>query len=151
MNWPAAASSTRGLPPLGLEVDGRAVTLEAVAGRLVMRAAGPAPGVPFPGVTAVLAADALSDLVQDTQSTMGLAMTGRVKITLGSLNDWIGWEPVLRALLDGRRVHEAGDVTFVDLDGGDLDLDQTFTVDDDREVMAHFLAQAGFLHLRAGV
>lgn len=133
----------QGLPPLGLDVEGRSVTLAAAAGRLVLR-----PGVAPAGVIGVLAADALSDLVQDMQSTMGLAMTDRVKITLGTLNDWIAWEPVLRALLDGRKVHEAGDVTFVDRDGADLDLDQTFTLDDDREDMAHFLSQAGFLHIR---
>jgi hypothetical protein len=106
------------------------------------------PGVEGAGVVAALDGDALSDLVQDTVSTMGLAMTSRVKITAGSINDWIAWEPVLRALLDGRRVHEAGDVTFVDADGGALDLDRTFTIDDDRAEMAHFLEQAGFLHLR---
>ena len=80
-----------------------------------------------------------SDLVQDAQSTMGLAMTARVKLTPARLNDWIGWEPVLRALLDGRKVHETGDVTFTDLDGATLDLDRSFTIDDDREEIAHFL------------
>ena len=79
---------------------------------------------------------------------MGLTMTARVKITAGNVNDWIGWEPALRALLDGRKVHETGDVMFTALDGGELDLDRTFTIDDDREEIAHFLEQAGFLHLR---
>jgi Phytanoyl-CoA dioxygenase (PhyH) len=132
------------LPPLAFEVDGRTVTLEAHGGTLTL-----AEGRDHAGVVAVLAADALSDLLQDTASTMGLAMTSRVKVTDGSINDWIGWEPVLRALLDGRKVHETGDVTFVDLDGGDLDLDRTFTIDDDREEMRHFVEQAGFLHLRS--
>jgi len=131
------------LPPLGLETGDRAVTLEAVSGTLTLR-----PGTRTAGVVAVLTADALSDLVEDAQSTMGLAMTGRVKIVAGNINDWIGWEPVLRALLDGRKVHEPGDVTFVDLDGGELDLARTFTVDDDGEFLAHFLQEAGFLHLR---
>lgn len=131
------------LPPLGLEVDGRAATLLADAGGVDLR-----PGTETAGVTAVLAGDALSDLVQDLQSTMGLAMTSRVKITAGSINDWIGWEPALRALFDGRRVHEAGDVKFTDLDGSDLDLDRTFSIDEDRDLMANFLQQAGFLHLR---
>jgi hypothetical protein len=133
----------RELPPLGLDVDGRVATLGAATGALTLRR-----GLEAAGVVAVLAADALSDLVQDTQSTMGLAMTSRVKITTGSINDWISWEPVLRALLDGRRVHETGDVTFVDVDGGELDLDRVFTLDDDRAVMGHFLTEAGFLHLR---
>jgi hypothetical protein len=131
------------LPPLGLDIEGRAVTMAAVSDTLALR-----PGVGSAGVIATLPADALSDLIQDTQSTMGLAMTSRVKITLGSINDWIGWEPVLRALLDGRKVHESGDVKFIDLDGGELELERTFTIEDDRQLMAHFLNQAGFLHLR---
>ncbi len=131
------------LPAVGFDVAGRGVTLRESAGCLVIDE-----GIDDAGVVAELAADALSDLVQDAQSTMGLAMTSRVKITAGTINDWIGWEPPLRALLDGRRVHETGDVTFADLDGGLLDLDRSFTIDDDREEMGHFLEQAGFLHLR---
>jgi hypothetical protein len=131
------------LPPLGLEVDGRALTLRESSGVLEIDA-----GLERAGLAIELSADALSDLVQDAQSTMGLAMTSRVKIHVGNLTEWIGWEPVLRALLDGRKVHETGDVTFTDLDGGDLDLDRSFRADDDRTEMAHFLAQAGFLHLR---
>ena len=131
------------LPPLGLDVDGRAVTLKADSGRLAV-----ASGQESAGVVAVLDEGALSDLVQDVQSCMGLAMTSRLKITAGSINDWIGWEPVLRALFDGRKVHEAGDVTFADLDGDDLDLHQTFTIEDDPAVMSHFLHQAGFLHVQ---
>jgi hypothetical protein len=38
---------------------------------------------------------------------------------------------------------------FVDLDGGELDLDRSFALDEDREEMRHFLEQAGFLHLRS--
>lgn len=131
------------LPPLGFQVAGRGVTLQLANGSLGIRE-----GVDAAGVVAEVAPAALSDLVQDWQSTMGLAMTARVKITEGSINDWIGWEPVLRALLDGRKVHESGDVGFVDLDGRPLDLDRTFTIDDHRELMANFLEQAGFLHIR---
>jgi hypothetical protein len=131
------------LPALGLDVDGRSVTLAAADGTLAMR-----PGLDAAGVVAALDATALSDLVQDVVSTMGLAMTSRVKIAAGSINDWIGWEPVLRALLDGRRVHEAGDVTFTDADGAPLDLDRTFTIEDEPEEMRRFVEQAGFLHLR---
>jgi len=130
------------LPAIGLDVDGRAITLVIDGDSLAVRN-----GVGSAGVVATMPADALSDVVQDLQSTMGLCMTARVQITQGSINDWIGWEPVLRALFDGRRVHEAGDVIFVDRDGGPLDLDRAFTVDDDREELAHFLEQAGFLHL----
>lgn len=131
------------LPPLGFEVDGRGITLDVRNGVLVAL-----PGTTGAGVVAECATDALSDLVQDRQSTMGLAMTSRVQLSAGNINDWIGWEPALRALLDGRRVHETGDVTLTDLDGGPLDLDRSFTLDDDREEVANFLRQAGFLHLK---
>ena len=133
----------RALPPLGLVVGDRAFTLSSDAGRLALTS-----GVEHAGVVAELAEAALSDLVQDYQSTMGLAMTSRVKITRGSFDDWIGWELVLRALMDGRRVYETGDVTFDDGEGGALDLDRIFTLDDDRDEMAHFLREAGFLHVR---
>ena len=131
------------LPALGFDVDGRAVTLDTVSRRMTIRS-----GLDAAGVVARLSSDALSDLLQDNQSTMGLAMTSRVKITAGNLNDWISWEPALRALIDGRKVHETGDVTFVGLDGSELDLRRTFTLDDDHQVMANFLEEAGFLHIR---
>ena len=131
------------LPPLGLDVDGRSLTLHAVPNTMALRT-----GSSSAGVVAELSEPALSDLVQDVASTMGLAMASRVKITEGSIDDWVRWEPVLRALFDGRKVHEAGDVTFVDLEGDELDLGRVFTIDDNREEMAHFLGQAGFLHLR---
>ncbi len=131
------------LPALGFDVDGTCVTLRVAKGCLRMEE-----GLSGAGVVAALSADALSDLVQDVQSTMGLAMTSRVKITAGNINDWIGWEPALRALFDGRKLHETGDVTLTDLDGRALELDRTFTVEDDHEEMTNFLEQAGFLHLR---
>ena len=71
-----------------------------------------------------------------------------MKLVESNVNDWIGWEPAFRALLDGRKVHETGDVAFTDLDGRELDLDRSFTFDDDREEIAHFIEQAGFLHIR---
>ena len=133
------------LPPVSLRVDDRAVTLRAKGNTLVLEE-----GDEPTGVTAEMPADAMSDLIQDHQSTMGLAMTSRVKLTSGNINEWIGWEPAFRALLDGRRVHETGDVTFRDLNGDELNLNQRFSIDDDREEIAHFLREAGFLHL-AGI
>ncbi len=131
------------LPALGLEVDGRTVTLEAAGDTLRLR-----PDLAGSGVVAVLDSGALSDLVQDVVSTMGLTMTSRVKIVEGDITDWIRWEPILRALLDGRKVYEPGDVTFVDLSGEPLDLTRSFTADEDHAEMANFLEQAGFLLLR---
>jgi len=139
----ARGATYRGLKPLGIDVGARGFTLRPESGRLVVE-----PGLERAGVIAQMADDALSDLVQDYQSTMGLAMTARVQVTNGTVGDWIAWEMALRALLDGRPVYETGDVTFVDGEGGALDLDRIFTLDDDHEEMAHFLRQAGFLHVR---
>jgi hypothetical protein len=100
------------------------------------------------GAAVSLDSDALSDLVQDWATTMGLAMNSRVRMTRGDFQHWIGWEPVFRALFDGRPVHEAGDIAIVDRDGNPLDVSRSFVVDDDHDEIAHFLHQAGFLHIR---
>ena len=130
------------IPPLGFDLGHRQATLVVDGETLAL-----VDGLEHAGVVAQLDADALSDLVQDRQSTMGLAMTSRVKIDAGSLDDWIRWEPALRALFEGRPVYEPGAVTMVGVDGEPLDLDRRFTLDDDRDEMHHFLVQAGFLHL----
>ena len=131
------------LPALGIDVDGRTITIETAGDALRLRN-----GLTGSGVVSVLDSDALSDLVQDVVSTMGLTMTSRVKIIQGDITDWIHWEPILRALFDGRKVYEPGDVTLVDLAGKPLELTRSFTLDDDRSEMANFLEQAGFLLLR---
>ena len=103
------------LPPLTLSADGRSVTLRERRGALRIEA-----GAASDAAAVNLDSDALSDLVQDWATTMGLAMTSRVKMTQGSFEHWIGWEPVFRALFDGRPVHEAGAITLVDRRGGCL-------------------------------
>lgn len=131
------------LPALTLSVDDRSVTLRERGGALRIEE-----GCGSDSAAASLDCDALSDLVQDWATTMGLAMNSRVKMIQGSFDHWIGWEPVLRALFDGRPVHEAGAVTVTDRDGSALDLSRGFELDDDRDEIAHFLHEAGFLHLR---
>src|SRR5580693_9481195 len=73
-----------GLPSLGFDVDGRTITLTAASGTLRLVS-----DIDAADVVAHLASDALSDLLQDRQSTMGLAMTSRVKISAGDITDWI--------------------------------------------------------------
>ncbi|MFT4520100.1 MAG: hypothetical protein ACI9JM_002500 [Halioglobus sp.] len=130
------------LPALTLSVDNRSITLCERDGVLCIEA-----GDATDSAAVSLDSAALSDLVQDWASTMGLAMNSRAKMTQGGFEHWIGWEPVFRALFDGRPVHEAGAITVTDRDGKDLDLSRTFKLDDDREEISHFLQQAGFLHL----
>ncbi|MEZ5573864.1 MAG: phytanoyl-CoA dioxygenase family protein [Halioglobus sp.] len=133
----------KNLPALTLTADNRSVTLRERRGALRIEA-----GAASDSAAVSLDSDALSDLVQDWATCMGLAMSSRVKMTQGNFEHWIGWEPVFRALFDGRPVHEAGAITVTDRNGGDLDLHRSFTVDDDHDEISHFLHQAGFLHLR---
>jgi hypothetical protein len=131
------------LPSLALEDDGRAITFFERDGKLIVEE-----GDAHAEAVASLEAGALSELVQDQRTTMGLAMMAQVKMTRGRLDAFIGWEPIFRALVDARRVHEAGDVTMQDRNGQPLDLDRSFHLDDDRDEIAHFLHEAGFLHIK---
>ena len=132
-----------GLRPMALEVAGTAYTLVEEGGRLAVR-----PGVAPDAFVVELDGEQFSDLVQDLVSATGFLAAGSVTVRGGSILDVVRWEPVLRAAVDGRPVHEPGMVTMVDRDGGPLDLSRSFTPEDDDQEVAHFLAEAGFLHLR---
>ena len=129
------------LAPLTLDVDGDQLTLGVNDERLVgWRRANDALVVTMDG-------GAFTDLVQDVASTFGLQMTGRAQVRRGTVDQFVEWEPVLRCLLDGRAVHEPKSVVFRDREGAPLDLHRVFTLDDAREDIGHFLAEAGYLHI----
>jgi hypothetical protein len=88
------------------------------------------------------------DLVNDVRSTVALMISGEPVMARGAVVHLIAWEPVLRALVDARPAYEPGLVDLTDRHGSPLDLDRTFSLDDDRADLRHFLAEAGFLHLR---
>jgi hypothetical protein len=131
-----------GLRPLTLDVEGERLTLAVGHGGSLEVATGADDAV-------VIALDraAFSDLVQDVSSTFGLQFTGRAAVRSGTHDDFVEWEPALRCLLDGRPVYEPGSIELRDRDGGPLDLHRSFTLDDPREEIGHFLAEAGYLHL----
>ncbi len=131
-----------GLGPLRIEVDGLAVTLAGDGDGFGLR-----PDVDAE-ITVRLSPDGLSDLVQDLQTPMGLAMTSHAEVVDGRFDDWLRWEPTLHALLDGRPVHRPGGIVLVDDAGAPLDRDRSFTMDDDPATAGRFLAEAGFLHVR---
>ena len=132
-----------GLGTLGLRVADVVAHLTVERGRLVVREGDPGDGGPF----AVLDPAACDELFQDVTSAFGLVMAGRVAMERGTTDELIAWQPVVRTVIDGVPVHEPGLVTFRDVDGGDLDLRRSFRLDDPRDEIGHFLAQAGFLHL----
>lgn len=130
-----------GLAPLTLDVEGETFTLWPQDHGLELRTSG--------ADELVVAMDqrGLSDLVEDAASTFGLEMTGRAEVRRGTVDAFVDWEPVLRFLLDGRPVYEPGTVDLRDRRGDPLDLDQSFSLDDDPLEIGHFLAAAGYLHL----
>jgi Phytanoyl-CoA dioxygenase (PhyH) len=136
------AARRLGLLPLTLDVQGEQLTFRPGAGSLIIG----------PGADGMLVAamdrSAFSDLIADRASAFGLHMTGRAAIQRGSLAAFTEWEPVLRCLLQGRPVYEPGTITLLAADGSPLDLRRSFTLGDDRAEAGHFLAQAGYLHIR---
>ncbi|HXY94047.1 MAG TPA: phytanoyl-CoA dioxygenase family protein [Acidimicrobiia bacterium] len=131
------------LTPLGLEIGDARYTLVSDGDTLAVRA-----GLDDDAVVAVLTPDAFSELVQETSTTLGLGMRGRVEMRRGTMDEFVAWEPVLRALFDGRPVHEAGMVELLDADGTELDLHGSFTLSDPHEQIGEFLAAAGFVKIR---
>jgi hypothetical protein len=139
----AGPSATRlGLVPLTLDVDGELLTFAVNDGRLTMRHGG------NDTLVVALDGDAFSDLVQDVASTFGLHMRGRANVVRGTLDAFVEWEPFLRCLFDGRGLYEPGTIAFEDVNGKQLDLRQSFALDDPPEEIGHFLAEAGFLHIK---
>lgn len=132
-----------GLPPLALDVDGETYTFAPEHGSVVVRN-----GVDPDAVLAAIDRQSFSDLVQEVLTTTALSTSRAATIRQGSVSDFIDWDIVLRAMIDGRPVHEPGMVAFSDRGGEPLDVHRSFTADDDDADMAHFLAEAGFLHLR---
>jgi hypothetical protein len=132
-----------GLSPLGIEVGEERFTLGASSSALAVRA-----GIDDDATVVVLAPDAFSELVQETSTTLGLGMRGRVEMRRGTMDEFVAWEPVLRALIDGRPVYEPGTIPLVDATGSELDLRRSFTLDDPRELVGEFLATAGYVKLR---
>jgi hypothetical protein len=95
-----------------------------------------------------LSGDELMDIVNDRQTPMTLLTAGTLDMERGNLGDFLDWWVVLRSLIDGVAVHTAGSIEFNDRRGDPLDLHASFAPDDDPGDMAHFLAEAGYLHVR---
>ncbi len=96
-----------------------------------------------------LSADWFSDIVNDVRSTVAVMIANAAVMTRGHIGHLISFEPTLRALLDGRHAWQPELVEFKSRAGEVLDLHQSFTLEDDPEELAHFLDQAGFLHIKS--
>ena len=138
----ARGAALVGAKALGLDVDGTRFTLEPAADTIRLR-----PGTAAARVVVELDRGSFSDLVQDLQTPQTLATSLVTRLPMADHFRWLKWWPVLRAVIDGRPVHEPGDIDFLDRGGEPLDLGRRFTPEDSDAEMAHFLAEAGFLLL----
>ncbi len=94
-----------------------------------------------------LSDEEVEKLVNDLITPMTLVASAGRHVERGDHGNFLDWWVVLRSLIDGRPVHTAASVAFRAADGSPLDLDRSFTPDDADDEIAHFLADAGFLHL----
>ncbi|HEY1444667.1 MAG TPA: phytanoyl-CoA dioxygenase family protein [Acidimicrobiales bacterium] len=136
--------------PGALELGVRPLTVETAAGSWTLSIDGERVRVGAGGggpARVRLDEDEVTDIVHDRRTPMTLLAAGTLDMPEGELNDFLDWWVVLRSLLDARAVHTAGDVTFIDRDGGELDLRRSFSVDDDPADLAYYLGEAGYLHL----
>jgi hypothetical protein len=134
------------LAPITLVVDGDAWVLALDGDGFTVRRIASADDAP--GTVVGLDAEQLADLVNDLRTPVGFLTAGDLDVRTGRFEHLLDWWIVLRSVLDGRRAHTAGAVTFRDGAGAPLDLARSFSLDDDRADVAHFLAEAGFVHLR---
>lgn len=148
---PDLAAERSGLAvPGARELGVRPLTVETPAGTWTLSIEGEhvqvTPGGGGPAVVR-LDEDEVTDIVHDRRTPMTLMAAGTLDMPAGGLGDFLDWWVVLRSLLDARAVHTAGDVTFTDPEGGALDLERSFSIDDDPAQLAYFLGEAGYLHL----
>ena len=136
--------------PGARELGVRPLTIETPVGSWTLSVAGDAIQV-VPGAggdaTVRLEESELGDIVNDLRTPMTLFTAGSLDMPSGRLEDFLDWWVLLRSLLDGRPAHTAGSIEFNDRNGEPLDLHQSFAADDDPADAAHFLSEAGYLHL----
>jgi hypothetical protein len=139
------AQDLRGVAPVALRIeDGTTFTWVPSEQGMQARAGD------FDASTVVELSEAtFSEFLHELLTASGSVRTGRARVVLGQLTEWQRWEPAIRSLLTGREIYGPGVwSTLADRGGEPLDLDRVFQPDDDRDEMRHFLATAGYLHIK---
>ncbi|OHV29156.1 MULTISPECIES: phytanoyl-CoA dioxygenase family protein [Pseudofrankia] len=134
-----------GAPPLAIEMGGAAWTFSS-DGRTLTAASGVAEGA----LIVTFSTGDFSDWVQNQRSFNAMLVARELRYRGGTERDVSIWDSLWLTLLEGWPV-TPDDVDFRDRDGERLELGRIFTPDDDPTDVAHFLREAGFLHLRGWV
>jgi hypothetical protein len=128
-------------PPLAVGVDASSWTFSASGDALTV-----SPGVAEGALVVTFDPTEFSDWVQNQRSFNAL-LTARELRYRGTLRDVSIWDSLWLCLLEGWPVAPDG-LSFLDRSGAPLDLARVFTPADDPADIAHFLREAGYLHLR---
>jgi hypothetical protein len=122
------------LRDLCVETDGEPFTLAWRDDRAAVREGG------HEGPTVRVTAAQLADLVNDQSTPIALMSNRLLDMPKGGLPDFLNWWLVLRAALDGRRVHARGDVAVAARH-------RSFRPESSDEELRAFLKEAGYLHI----
>ncbi|ADP81466.1 phytanoyl-CoA dioxygenase family protein [Pseudofrankia inefficax] len=131
-----------GAPPLAIETADGSWSFAADGGTLAV-----SPGVAPGALVVTLDGDALSDWLQNQRSFNAMITARELRYRGGGEWDVSVWDSLWLTLLEGWPVVDDG-IEFLDRHGAPLDLGRVLTPDDDPAEVAHFLREAGFLHLR---
>jgi hypothetical protein len=138
----AAGMTKLSAPSLKVEVDGQSWTISHAGDRLALQRR-----VEGDALTVSLTPQQFSDWAQNEISLNGFLVLRSLNFRDGTILDLSTWDSLWMTLLEGWTVLD-DDLSFVDRAGTPLKLDSIFTPQDDPQDIAHFLREAGFLHLR---
>jgi hypothetical protein len=133
------AQDRLGLPPLAIDVDGRWCTIDGGKVEHGRRAG---------ALTAVVPAGSLAAVVGGAASVWMLNRGPRPGAWDSPL---LAWDSVLRALFEGRPLHDPASADWREPDGHGTGLHYAFGPDEDDADIAAFVADAGFAHLRGWI
>jgi hypothetical protein len=128
--------------PLTIEVEGEAWTMRRAGGTVVLQQ-----GAVGDALIVTLTPEQFSDWAQNQMSFNGFTVARNLHYRNGSIEDVSVWDSLWICLLEGW-VATDDQLSFLDRHGAPLDLATSFGPDDDPADIAHFLREAGFLHLK---
>jgi len=139
----AAGIEALAAPPLTLEIEGAQWTVLPTGNNIEVKS-GTAEGA----LIVTLTGAQFSDWVQNQLTFNGFMVARDLQFRNGTVAAVSAWDSLWISLLEGWAVTD-DQLTFLDRRGAPLDLATAFTPEADPADIAHFLREAGYLHLKA--
>jgi len=142
---PLPESYARRLRPLGIRIreSGESMTYSRMGGTVRVET-----GDASAETLVEIAHESWEEIVHDLESVPSLIYGQRATRIRGNFMRFLEWEPALRWMFTGRAVYDPDAVDLRDASGALLDVTRGFSLEDDREEMAHFLREAGYIWVR---